>query len=251
MWLLMLFPRAVLITLCWPSSYDVCQGAVKTPRQGLYAVLTMSCRMGSDFEFYEREYLDRVVKGKPIPAESYKQLKARFRKELLESARKAAGRAELDSWDYAALEMIRRGDMRGPMKFGTVRTCESFLKLYCHGLVRRLDRKPTFDEMERIQAFLDSPAFKQYESRLKRIMTKYGEERLALVVEILGIKDISDLMDLTDKGKEALKAKRAKTAALYEKMAKQYSKNRTDFYKAAPSYEWVLPTMVAMGLPGR
>ncbi len=207
--------------------------------------------MNDGFERYEREYLKSVAKEDgSASGESLKQLKARRRMELLDGAKKAGTKSELDSWDYAVLDTIRRGDLHGQMKFGTLRTCESLLKLHYHDLMRKSDREPTFDETERIQAFLDSAAYKQYESRLKKIMTKKVAERLGLVSEILGTKKATDLLDLTDKGRDALKAKRVEIAARYEQMNRLYSANRTGFYEEAPSFEWALPMLVVMGFSG-
>ena len=128
--------------------------------------------MDGDFESHERDYLARIAKNKPAPAESYEQIKARLRKERTDAAKKAAREADLDAWNYAALEMVRRGDPGAPMKIGTLRFCESLLRLHCHGLVERSGRKPTFDETERIHAFLDSQVFRRYQDRLERIMTE-------------------------------------------------------------------------------
>ena len=168
----------------------------------------------------------------------------------MDSVQKAEVKAELDSWDYAILDMIRREDMHSQMKFGTLKTCKSFLKLYYHDLIRKLDRMPTFDEMERTQAFLDSVVYKQYKDRLGRIMTKKVREQIALVLEILEVHEISDLLELTDKGKDVLRIKREEIAGLYETMNKQYVENRVNFYDAASSFEWALPMLITMGFTG-
>ena len=109
---------------------------------------------------------------------------------------------------------------------------------------------PTFDEMERTQAFLDSVAYKQYKDRLGRIMTKKVREQIALVLEILEVHEISDLLELTDKGKDVLRTKREEIAGLYETMNKQYVENRVNFYDAASSFEWALPMLITMGFTG-
>ena len=206
--------------------------------------------MDGDFDRYEAEYLKRLADGKPVSAESYEQHRARLHEEHLNAAKNTASKADLDAWDYAVLEMVRRFDMAGPLKFGTVRTFEAILKLYCKGLIRRLDRGPTFDELERIHAFLDSAAYKQYMKRLNRIITKEVKERLGIIQEITGAKNQTDLLDVTERGKHALKAKRAEIAVLYEKMDGQYKKDRVNFYKSVPSYEWALPVLVTMGFAG-
>lgn len=198
--------------------------------------------LDDDFKRYEREYLQRHTTNIRPGTEEWRQ------RERIEAARKAATEAELDSWDYVVLEMIRREDPRIPMKIGTVRSFESFLKLFCHGLIAKLDRPATFDELERIHAFLDSAEYKQYKNRLRKLMTQEVEECLKTVVAITGVRNQEDMWDLTDEGRRALQTKRVEIIALHDRMTKQYRANRTDFYENAESYVWALPLMVAMGV---
>ena len=93
---------------------------------------------------------------------------AERQQDMLNQARAAA----LEPWDFAALEMMRREDMAAPMKVGTMRFTRSMLRLYAHGLVAKLDREPTFDERERINAFRKSPRFKSYAGNVKDTATK-------------------------------------------------------------------------------
>ena len=201
--------------------------------------------MNNDFERYEDDYLKRLADGESASTKSHE-----LHKECINAVRKTASETELDSWDYAVLEMIRREDLSGQLKFGTMRTYEALLKLYCHGLIERLDREPTFDELERIYAFLDSAVYKQYEKRLSRLMTKDVKIQLDTIHEITGVKDAFDLFDVTNYGTEILKVKRAEIISLYGKMSKQYVHNRTDFYENASLYEWALPMMFVMGFTG-
>ena len=210
----------------------------------------MFSRMDDDFERYEDEYLKRLADGKSASSKSYEQVKIELHQEHINAIRKTASETKLDSWDYAILEMLRREDLSGPLKFGTMRTSEAFLKLYCQGLIERLNRKPTFDELERIHAFLDSVAYKQYEKRLSRLMTKDVKIRLDTIREITGAKDVSDLFDVTNHGTEILKVKRAEIISLYDKISKQYANDRTNFYENASLYEWALPMLFVMGFTG-
>lgn len=187
-----------------------------------------------DFEEYEKEYLERIG----------------LKRDTHEKTIKAASESPLDSWDYAVLEMVRRGDLAIPLKLGTMRATKSFLKLFCHGLVRTLGRKPTFDEVERLQAFFDSPAFSSYKSNLNKVMTKEAEEFFQAVVEITGMKDATRMCELTAKGRNILTGKRAKVLKIYKKMDGQYKLNPADFYEKATNGESYLPIMVAMGLSG-
>ena len=210
----------------------------------------MPYKMDDEFERYEDGYLKRLAGGKPALAASNEQRRAKLHEERLNAAKNTADKAKLDSWDYAVLEMVRRFDMAGPLKFGTVRTSEALLKLYRKGLIRRLDRGPTFDELERIHAFLDSDAYKRYAERLNRIMTNEVKERLGIIQEIIGAKNQTDLLDVTERGGHALKSKRAEIVTLYEKMDGQYNNDRASFYKNVPSYEWALPMLATMGFAG-
>ena len=137
--------------------------------------------------------------------------------------------------------MIRYFDMSGPLKFGIVRTSEALLRLYCNGLIQRLDREPTFDEMERVHTFLDSDAYKRYKERSNRIITKDVKERLDIIQEIIGAKNQTDLRDATERGEYELKSKRAEIAVPYEKIGRQYKNNRTNFYRSVPLHELVPP----------
>ena len=146
--------------------------------------------------------------------------------------------------------MMRRDDLAIPLKLGTMRATKSFLKLYCHGLVHVLDRKPTFDEMERCQAFLDSDEFKSYKSNLNKVMTKEAREFFKTVAEITDVKDVTDLCDLTAQGRKVLVDERAKMLRIYREINSQYKQTSADFYEKSSRYEPYLPMMVAMGLSG-
>ena len=89
--------------------------------------------MDGDFERYEDEYLKRLADGKSASSKSYEQQKIEVHEEHLNAVRKVASETKLDSWDYAVLEMIRREDLSGPLKLGTMKTSEAFLKLMVSG----------------------------------------------------------------------------------------------------------------------
>ena len=97
---------------------------------------------------------------------------------------------------------------------------------------------------------MDSVAYKQYEKRLSRLMTKDVKIQLDTIREITGAKDAFDLFDVTNHGTEILKAKRAEIISLYDKISKQYANDRTNFYENTSSYEWALPMMFVMGFTG-
>ena len=188
-----------------------------------------------DFEEYEQEYLKRM--GLETEGEG---AVARLRREASESP--------LDPWDYAVLEMVRRDDLAIPLKLGTMRAAKSFLKLHCHGMICKPDRKPAFDEMERIQAFLDSAVFDSYKSNLKKIMTREAAAFFQMVAKITGVNDTTDMCKLTPKGQKALAEERARAAKVCEEINRQYRLDSADFYERASEHESHLPLMVIMGL---
>lgn len=193
-----------------------------------------------DFDAYERDYLERCSRGLTI--------KARAHIERVEAVRKAATKADLEPWDYAILYMIKREDPRIAIKAGTVRSSESILKLYCHGLIAKMDRPATFDELERLQMFLDSAEYKQYQNRLRRLMTTEVAERLKIISEITGTYNEKDMLDITDEGDHTISAKRAEIITLYEQIHTQYHNNKAEFYRDVQSYMWALPMMIVMGI---
>ncbi|MCY4491297.1 MAG: hypothetical protein OXC46_07525 [Thaumarchaeota archaeon] len=223
--------------------------------------------MDEVFKQYEHDYVQRILSGQNRDIKNVETLEAPQERLQKEMVRKVS-EVSLDSWDYAMLERIRRDDMTMEMKFGIMRTAESLLKLYCHGMVRVLDYKPTFDELVRMQEFLDSPIYKQYQSRVEKFMTEEVREHLDMVYGILGIKPkftfwekikgldakmINHTFALTGRGRESLSAKRVEALETYKKLNVQYLKNRSEFYNSmedASPVMMVLPLMFAMGLSG-
>ena len=204
--------------------------------------------LDDDFNQYERDYIKRIG-GSDKTGSIYPGMIYTYAKAIREVKQKALD-SSLDEWDYAILETIRRDDYSAPLKYGTLRTYEALLKLHCHGMIIRMERDLTFDEQERVQAWLDSAIFKQYKARLKRIMTKKVKARLKIISYILGLDDKFYMLELTDAGIDAARLKRAEIAAIYDTMCKQYARDSTMFHKDAESYEKFLPTLLIMGFMG-
>lgn len=170
---------------------------------------------------------------------------AERQQDMLNQARTAT----LEPWDFAVLEMIRREDMAVPMKVGTMRFTRSMLHLYAHGLVAELDREPTFDERERLNAFLKSPRFKAYADNVKDTATKYDRRYFEDVASIMQEKDIHAMWDLTDAGVSALETERQKAIAEYAKLQDRYKNDPVGFYNSRGN-ETYMPLMLAMGMSG-
>ncbi len=203
--------------------------------------------MGDDFAQYEEEYIKRQTLNKKLDE------KERQHQERIDSTKQAASIAVLDSWDYVVLEMIKREDLRIPMKVGTMRCNEAYLKLFCKGLISKRTRELTFDERERVQTFLDSSLYEQYKDRLRGLLTHEIDEQLKLISEIIDVKIVGwsgpsddifkNVWVLTDVGREKLTEKRNEVIELYKK----YKENDVDFYRNIDDYSWAFPMMAIMG----
>ena len=119
-----------------------------------------------------------------------------------------ANEESLTPKDYALLDAMKREDIKFGLKLGTIEGLEMTLKLFRADLIKRLDREATLDEKEKIQKFLDSPAYKQRIKRLQKLATKEDMNRINELLNEIGIKNEFDLSDLTDKGKKVLEEKR-------------------------------------------
>jgi hypothetical protein len=110
--------------------------------------------------------------------------------------------------DYALLEAQRRGDMTISMKLGAIEGLEMSVKLFRAGLMERLDRKATLDEKEKMLKFFESPAVKEREKRIQKLMTKEDRNRIKELANEIGMKSEFDVCELTDKGKKVIEEKR-------------------------------------------
>ena len=115
---------------------------------------------------------------------------------------------ELTPKDYAGLEAQRRGDLSFAMKVGVIEGLEMSVKLIRVGLLERLDREATLDEKEKMLKFFESPAFKEREKRIRKLMTKEDRNRIKELANEIGMKSEFDVCELTDKGKKVLEEKR-------------------------------------------
>ena len=200
--------------------------------------------MSSNINEYEIGYLKRL-ESQRMEREDPEARKARLameeveREELLKT---------LSVWDYVILESIRRKDPRMRIRIGTMKTIDGMEKVFRCGLVKKPDRMPPFDERERLEAFKDSLEYKQYEERLKRMVTWEERERIKQVLKTVGLKEIVDMLELTESGRRALKEKRAEMLRLWRNLTALHAKNdKAGFQEAADGSLDYFPLMVVMG----
>ena len=150
--------------------------------------------------------------------------------------------------DYIVLESLRREDLQLSLKLGTMELMAIMEKLFRCGLIKRLDREPTFDEKEKILKFMDSPAYKQHENRVKRLATPEFKERVKAYMKKLGIESEYDLLDLTGKGKELLNKKIKELKSEWGKLVAIYkTKDGQKLKQEIDNYRFDFPLMLYMG----
>ena len=176
----------------------------------------------------------------------------------------------LDSWDYAILEIIRRQDWFAMLGFGTMRLAKCVLRLDLRGTTHVPDRPPAFDEAERMQEFLDSPALRAYRASLKKVVTPRDQTFFDEVSAMTGFGMFEAMTGaymeadaemwagdsgarervtvLTETGWDRLAGSRARARLIYGEVSGRHA--HPDFYELAGKYESELPLMVAMGMSG-
>ena len=143
---------------------------------------------------------------------------------------------------------------------------ESTLKLYYKCLIRKIQREVTFDEREKMQAWLDSAMFSNYASNLSKVMTEEAREFIEEVRMIIGGKNVSgwkqfkqliiknvddfEWYELTDKGHKLLTRERVRMLRVYNEMKKEHTSDPEKFYEKSSQYESYIPMMLVMGLHG-
>ena len=163
----------------------------------------------------------------------------------------------LDSWDYAILEIIRRQDWFAMLEFGTMRLAKSVLKSGLRAMMYVSERKPTLDERERMQAFLDSSALRAYRSNLRKVSTHHDQTFFDEVSAVTGFKMFEAMTGaylqpdaeawareagvfdsttkLTGAGKDKLEKRSAQARRIHAEIRGMHG--RPDFYERALEHE--------------
>ena len=150
--------------------------------------------------------------------------------------------------DYIVLESLRREDLQLSLKLGTMELMAIMEKLFRCGLIKRLDREPTFDEKEKLLKFMDSPAYKQHIKRIEQLATPEFKERVKAYMKKLGFESEYDLTELTGKGKELLKKKIKELKSEWGKLVAIYkTKDGQKLKQEIDNYRFDFPLMLYMG----
>jgi hypothetical protein len=126
------------------------------------------------------------------------------------------------------LESMKKDDMFAMLKFGTIETMDIIEKLYRCKLIKKLDRKLSFTEKEKMEKFKDSMAYKQHEARLKRIMDDELIERTREYMKKMDMKSPDELVEPTEFGKETLEKKRDELKPKWQELQSLYDNKETN-----------------------
>ena len=108
---------------------------------------------------------------------------------------------------------------------------DSWKKLYRCGLVKKLERKLTFSEKEKLERQKDTPQFKQYAARIQRIMDSEMQEKLRDYMTQLGLKTGDEPFELTEEGKKILAEKRKELESVWAELKSSYDKGNKQVFR--------------------
>ena len=153
----------------------------------------------TDLEEYEKEYLKRHEEQKKENGKGHTIKKAEEEKKEKKEVSKLI--KNLDHADYTLLESERTSNILSILNLGFEKMLNSTQKLFRCGLVKKLERKLTFSEKEKLERQKDTPQFKQYQARIQRIMDSEMKEKLRDYMQQMGMKTGEEPFELTEEGK--------------------------------------------------
>ena len=197
----------------------------------------------TDLEEYEKAYLERIAKTdeeKEAEDKKDKQIEKKEVSKLIKS---------LDHADYTLLESERTNNILSILNLGFEKVLNSTQKLFRCGLVKKLERKLTFSEKEKLERQKDTPQFKQYQARILRIMDSEMKEKLRDYMTQLGLKTGEEPFELTEEGKKILAKKRKELESVWAELKSAYDKgNKQVFREKLDQNKSMFPLFMVMGL---
>ena len=198
----------------------------------------------TDLEEYEKAYLERIAKTDEEKEAEDKKGKQIEKKEVSKLIK------NLDHADYTLLESERTTNILLNLQLGFEKVLDSWKKLYRCGLVKKLERKLTFSEKEKLERQKDTPQFKQYQARIQRIMDSEMKEKLRDYMTQLGLKTGDEPFELTEEGKKVLAKKRKELESVWAELKSSYDKgNKQVFREKLDQNKSMFPLFMVIGIP--
>ena len=200
-------------------------------------------RPREDLFEYEKEYLKRHENQKKENSVTKTEEEKNEKKEVSKLLK------NLDHADYTLLESQRTTNILLNFQLGFEKVLDSWKKLYRCGLVKKLERKLTFSEKEKLERQKDTPQFKQYAARIQRIMDSEMQEKLRDYMTQLGLKTGDEPFELTEEGKKILAKKRKELESVWAELKSSYDKgNKQVFREKLDQNKSMFPLFMVMGL---
>ena len=200
----------------------------------------------TDLEEYEKEYLKRHEEQKKENGKGHTIKKAEEEKKEKKEVSKLL--KNLDHTDYTLLEGQRTTNLLSSLHLGFEKVLDSSQKLFRCGLVKKLERKLTFSEKEKLERQKDTLQFKQYQARILRIMDSEMQEKLRDHMTQLGLKTGDEPFELTEEGKKILAKKRKELESVWAELKSSYDKgNKQVFRKTLDQNKSMFPLFMVMG----
>ena len=197
----------------------------------------------TDLEEYEKDYLERIAKTDEEKEAEDKKDKQIEKKEVSKLIK------NLDHADYTLLESERTTNILLNLQLGFEKVLDSWKKLYRCGLVKKLERKLTFSEKEKMERQKDTPQFKQYATRIQRIMDSEMKEKLRDYMQQMGMKTGEEPFELTEEGKKVLAKKRKELESVWAELKSSYDKgNKQVFREKLDQNKSMFPLFMVMGI---
>jgi len=196
-----------------------------------------------DLEEYEKEYLKRHENQKKENSVTKAEEEKKEKKEVSKLIK------NLDHADYTLLEGERTSNILSILHLGFEKMLNSSQKLLRCGLVKKLERKLTFSEKEKLERQKDTPQFKQYQARILRIMDSEMKEKLRDYMQQMGMKTGEEPFELTEEGKKILAKKRKELESVWAELKSSYDKgNKQVFREKLDQNKSMFPLFMVMGL---
>ena len=196
-----------------------------------------------ELEEYEKEYLKRHENQKKENSVTKTEEEKKEKKEVSELLK------NLDHTDYTLLESESTSNVLLGLHLGFEKVLDSWKKLNRCNLVKKLERKLTFSEKEKLERQKDTPQFKQYAARIQRIMDSEMQEKLRDYMTQLGLKTGDEPFELTEEGKKILAKKRKELESVWAELKSSYDKgNKQVFREKLDQNKSMFPLFMVMGL---
>lgn len=197
--------------------------------------------MTKNLREYELDYLKRLEQEKD---NDISEERKKIDKEKVEDLIK-----NLSTKEYLILGALKQTDLHVLTKFHPVEIVQMYEKFFQCGLIEIMNRKLTWQEGVKVQNWLNSQEFKQYQNNVNKLLDWDEKQLIKKTYERLGLSEKDDVVDITARGNEELEKKRVELNEEWKNIISLYeSKNKDQFHQIIEKNKSNLPLYMIMGL---